>query len=207
MGILLVIWWPKKTTSSSTSSPKKVSHMALEVNSISEPLNSKRHWLQLKSTMPRKAISNLVSTLWLTGLKKSGRDSSVTDLKWRNLAQRSHFYSQRKVLQMKLTGEPRVQLHQWRIKANADHAGPFLLLVHLKVLISLHKVHWIHFQSNNLLTVRRRTMGAKVVLWTLHSSMLKNMPLRQKMNIPTLLKMDHAMLMTMVLESVTAMKM
>jgi hypothetical protein len=99
-------------------------------------------------------------------------------------------------------GEHKVQSQVLKTKVNVDHVGHFLLLVLLKepTCLTAIPIKALNYsQSNNLLTAQTKTKVVKVAPWTLLSSMLKNMLLRLKVNIHTLLKTVHAKMMVKVL--------
>lgn len=80
-----------------------------------------------------------------------------------------------------LTGEPKVQSMQLKIKANADHAGHSLLLALLKDTISSKLENFLVFLNNNLLIAiinhRDVTEDGNHGPWNILKLALKNSPL------------------------------
>ena len=154
-----------------------------------------------KPTLPKRKRTESASG-WRTSpsLKLTTRDSKlglkVTILKWthsltwtlKNLEPsiwlRSHQDPPLNALDnklplltfpQKLTGPPRVELPQLKIKVNVDHVGLSHQLEHWKVQDLLHLASFSLSQNNNLLTAPKimETKPAMEVWWTNHSGMLE----------------------------------
>ncbi len=95
---------------------------------------------------------------------------------------------------LKSTGQPRVELLQLKIKANAVPVGLSPQPDPWKVLISTLKDHWNHFPNSNLLIAQLPTETLDVMEdgWTHHSSTLLIMELLWNPNTLIKVSKDHA---------------